>query len=266
MPGKGPRHRLTAKQQATTQKSETEHLLRELLQSKDALTQSKDAQLAMLAQSKDELLRAKDAQLAALVHAKDKLAHFLDAQQAKDEQLLRAVKEAAAAQLMASRTDLCRAAEEATRTVEGVKLRSAVELLAKTHGAQAGTQKGLDILFGRDELLRLLLGAFSENFKLLPVDLERCAAGLYHTLAKELRGSEALCEVHEAFWRSPGERAVLCALLERFAVAYSYVVNDAVVPSPYAALALEVLVGVSMLPARSGGPPAAASLRLGVVV
>jgi hypothetical protein len=237
-------------------------LLRELLQSKDALAQSKDAQLATLAQSKDaqlatlvqskdELLRAKDAQLAALVHAKDELAHFLDAQQAKDEQLLRAVKEAAAAQLAASRADLRRAAEEATRTVEGVKLRSAVEYLAKTHGAQAGAQKGLDVLFRSDEQLRLLLGAFSEQFKLLPVDLERCAAGLYHTLAKELHGSEARCEVHEAFWRSPAERAVLCALLERFAVAYSYVVNDAVVPSPYAALALEVLVGVSMPPART---------------
>jgi hypothetical protein len=213
------RHRRALVQQATLSKKSENALLRERLQSKDALLQSKD----QLLQSKDELLRAKDAQLA------------------KEEELLSAVKKAATSQQRASRADLRRATEEATRTVEGVKLRGVVEYLAKTHGAQAGSQKGLDVLFGSDELVQLLLEAFSVEFKLMPSDLTRCVAGLYHTLSKELHGSESSCEVHEAFWRSPAERAVLCALLERFAVVYSYVVNDAVVPSPDAALALEVL-------------------------
>ena len=240
LPENAPRRRLFATQQAT-RKSETKLLWRELLQSKDELLKAKDAQLATLAQSKD-------AQLATLAQSKDELVHSKDAQLAKDEQLMRALKDAAAAQLLASRADLCRAAEEATRTVEGVKLRSVVEYLAKTHGRQPSAQKGLDALFRDDAQLRLLLEAFSQEFKLLPVDLDRCAAGLYHTLSKELHGSEARCEVHEAHWRSPAERAALCALLERFSVAYSYVVNDCVVPSPFAVPALRVLVGISPLP------------------
>jgi len=255
------------------QVSETELLQRELL-AKDALLQSKDALLATLQakdeqllatmQAKDEqLLQSKDALLATmqakgeqLLQSKDALLATMQAQneqllqskdvmlstmQAQNEQLLQAVKDAAAAQKLALRVDLRRAAEEATRTVEGVKLRSVVEYLAKTHGSQSGAQKGLDALFKDDEQLRSLLVAFSQHFKLLPVDLERCASGLYHTLSKELHGSEARCEVHEAHWRSPAERAALCALLERFAVAYTYVVDEAVVPSPYAEVALAVL-------------------------
>ena len=240
------------------QVSETELLQRELL-AKDALLQSKDALLAkdeQLLQSKDERLRDKDVMLATMQAQNEQLLATLQAKgeqllqakdvmlstmQAQNEQLLQAVKDAAAAQKLALRVDLRRAAEEATRTVEGVKLRSVVEYLAKTHGSQSGAQKGLDALFKDDEQLRSLLVAFSQHFKLLPVDLERCASGLYHTLSKELHGSEARCEVHEAHWRSPAERAALCALLERFAVAYTYVVDEAVVPSPYAEVALAVL-------------------------
>ena len=185
-----------------------------------------EAELLRELLAKDELLlQAKDEQL-----------------QAKDE-LLQAVKDVAAAQKLALRADLRRAADEAMRTAEGVKLRSAVEYVAKTHGsAHAGSaQKGLDVLLKEDEQLQRLLDAFALHFKLLRVDMDRCAAGLYHTLSKELHGSEARCEVHEAHWRSPAERAVLCALLERFALTYTYVVDDAVVPSPYAAVALNVL-------------------------
>ena len=88
--------------------SATEVLFRELLH-------AKEEQLATLAQAKAEVVQSKDEQLAALAHAKDELLRSKDAQLAKDEQLLRAVKDAAAAQLLALRADLSRAAEEATR-------------------------------------------------------------------------------------------------------------------------------------------------------
>ena len=156
--------------------------------------------------AKDEALRAKDEAL----RAKDEVVR------GKDE-TLRAKEAAAAAELRLVRADMRRAADEAVHTLEGVKLRGIVEYLAKVHGKLGGTQQGLDVLFSKDVQLQRVVDAFSKEFKLLPENLKRCSGGLYHTLSKELHGSEASVEVQEAYWRSPGERALLCALLERFA-------------------------------------------------
>jgi hypothetical protein len=238
-------------------------LLRELLHAKDEALQAEKAAAEKVVHAKDEALQAqkevvhaKDEALQAekaaaekVVHAKDEA---LQAQKelvhAKDE-ALQAQKEAAAAELRAMRADLRAAADEAARAVEGVKLRGIVEYLAKTHGRAGGAQHGLDALFRDDSLLQRLVTTFGTSFKLLRADLDRCASGLYHTLSKELHGSEARPEVREAHWRSPAERAVLCALLERFAVTYAYVDPAGVtVQSPYATLAKRVLEGEGELP------------------
>jgi len=88
------------------------------------------------------------------------------------------------------------------------------------------------------------VATFGAEFKLLKADLHRCASVLYHSLCTELHGLEARAEVREAHWRSPAERAVLCAVLERFAVTYAYVdLAGVTVQSPYAALAKRVLEG-----------------------
>jgi hypothetical protein len=229
-------------------------LLRELLNAKDEALQAQKE----VVHAKDEALEAEKAAAEKVVHAKDEA---LQAQKevvhAKDEALqaqkevvhakdeaLQAQKEAAAAELRAMRADLRAAADEATRAVEGVKLRGMVEYLAKTHGRAGGAQQGLDALFRDDSLLQRLVTTFGTSFKLLKADLDRCASGLYHTLSKELHGSEARVEVREAHWRSPAERAVLCALLERFTVTYAYVDPAGVtVQPPYATLAKSVLEG-----------------------
>ena len=151
----------------------------------------------------------------------------------------------AAGELRLVRADMRRAADEAVHTLEGVKLRGIVEYLAKVHGKLGGTQQGLDVLFSKDVQLQRVVDAFSKEFKLLPENLKRCSGGLYHTLSKELHGSEASVEVHEAYWRSPGERALLCALLERFAVTYVYFdLQDQKTESPYAGPAQRALVAV----------------------
>jgi hypothetical protein len=174
--------------------------------------------------AKDETLRAKDETLL------------------KIEETLRAKDETLQAQKAAAAADLRAVADEAARAVEGVKLRGTVEYLSKTHGRAGGAQLGLDALFRDDPVLRRLVTTFGAEFKLLQADMLRCVSGLYHTLSKELHGSEARVEVRDAHWRSPAERAVLCALLERFAVTYAYVdPAGATVQSPYAAPAKRVL-------------------------
>ena len=203
--------------------------MRELLRVKDAVLHAKDEVL----HAKDEALHAKDEAL----HAKDETLH------AKDE-TLRKSEEAAHLQLQLERAAMRAVMSETARTVEGVKLRAMVEYLAKTHGASQGAQTGLSVLFASDAQLRAVVDAFSTEFKLLQVDLERNVSGLYHSLSKELHGSESRIEVREAHWHSSPERAVLCAVLERFCVTYVYVnVDGQVVPSPYTAVAKRVLEG-----------------------
>ena len=199
------------------------------------------ARLRARVNNADELLRAKDE----VVRAK------YEAMRAKDE-AMRAKEAAAAATLQLARADMRRVADDAVRTVEGVKLRGIVEYLAKVHGKPAGTQRGLDVLFSEDLQLRRVVDAFSTEFKLLPEVLSCCSGGLYHTLSKELHGSEARVEVREAYWRSPGERVLLCALLERFSVTYAYFdPQGQETESPYPELAKRALVAV---PPRWGGP------------
>ena len=182
---------------------------------------------------------AEVALLRELVNAKDEV---LQTQKEKAAAELHAQK--AAAELNSTRADLRAATDEAARTVEGVKLRGVVEYVAKVHGRASGAQHGLDALFREDAQLQRIVATFGAEFKLLEADLERCARGLYHTLSTELHGSQALVEVREADWRSPAERAVLCALLERFAVTYAYVdVAGATLQSPYAEPAKRVLEG-----------------------
>jgi hypothetical protein len=195
-----------------------------------------DAEIALLR----ELVNAKDA----LVHKTEEVVHKTEeVVRAKDE-LLCAKEKAAAAELRLARSDLRRAADDAVRTAEGVKLRGVVEYVAKVHSGAVGAQKGLNRLFTSDAQLQKLVAAFSAEFKLLPEVLSRSSEGLYHTLSKELHGSRERVEVHEAHWRSPGERAMLCALLERFSVTYVYMnFQDDEVPSPYAATAKLVLEG-----------------------
>ena len=212
-------------------------LLRELVNKADELVNKAEE----LVRAKDEALRAKDEALRAkdeVVRAKDELVN-------KADEVVRAKEAAAAAELQLVREDMRRAADEAVRTLEGVKLRGIVEYLAKVHGKPGGTQQGLDVLFSTDVQLQRVVNAFSTEFMLLPDILSRCSGGLYHTLSKELHGSEASVEVHEAYWRSPGERALLCALLERFAVTYVYFdLQDQKTESPYAGPAQRALVAV----------------------
>jgi hypothetical protein len=205
-------------------------LLRELVNKADEVVRAKDEAL----RAKDEALRAKDE----LVN--------------KADEVVRAKEADAVAELQLVRADMRRAADEAVRTLEGVKLRGIVEYLAKVHDKPGGTQHGLDALFSNDVRLQQVVNAFSTEFKLLPEHLNRCYGGLYHTLSKELHGSEARVEVHEADWRSPGERALLCALLERFSVTYAYFdPQDQKTESPYAELAKRAMVAV---PPLWGGP------------
>ena len=195
-----------------------------------------DAEIALLR----ELVNAKDA----LVHKTEEVVHKTEEVVRAKEELLCAKDKAAAAELQLARADLRRAADDAARTAEGVKLRGVVEYVAKVHGGAAGAQKGLNTLFASDTQLKKLVAALSTEFKLLPEELTRSTEGLYHTLSKELHGSRERVEVHEAHWRSPAERAMLCALLERFSATYAYVnLQDVEVPSPYAATAKRVLEG-----------------------
>ena len=207
-------------------------LLRELLNVKDKLLQAQKEKADEVVRAKDEVLQAQKEKADEVVRAKD--------------EVLQAQKEKAAAELHVTqlRADLRAAADAAARAVEGVKLRGVVEYVAKVHGRASGAQQGLDALFREDAQLQRIVATFGTEFKLLEADLERCACGLYHTLSKELHGSQALVEVREADWRSPAERAVLCAVLERFAVTYAYVdVAGATVQSPYAEPAKRVLEG-----------------------
>ncbi len=198
------------------------------------------ALLRELVNKAEEVVRAKDEAL----RAKDEVVR------AKDE-VVRAKEAAAAAELQLVREDMRRAADDAVRSLEGVKLRGIVEYLAKVHGKPGGTQQGLDVLFAKDVQLQRVVGAFSTEFKLLPEILNSCSGKLYHTLSKELHGSESSVEVHEAYWRSSGERALLCALLERFAVTYVYFdQRDQKTESPYAGPAQHALVAV---PPHEGG-------------
>ena len=206
------------------------------------------ALLRELVNKADEVVRAKDE----VVRAKDETLHAKDETLRKADEVVRAREAAVAAELQLVRADMRRAADEAVRTQEGVKLRAIVEYLAKVHGKPGGAQQGLDVLFAKDAQLRRVVDAFSTEFKLLPEHLNRCSGGLYHKLSKELHGSEARVEVHETNWRSPGERAMLCALLERFAVTYEYFdAQDQNTESPYAELAKRTLVAV---PPLEGGP------------
>ena len=195
-----------------------------------------DAEIALMR----ELIDAKDA----LVHKTEEVVHKTEEVVRVKDELLCAKDKAAAAELRLVRSDLRRAADDAVRTAEGVKLRGVVEYVAEAHGGAAGAQKGLNALFASDAQLKEVVSAFSAAFKLLPEDLSRSTDGLYHTLSKELHGSRERVEVQEAYWRSPAERALLCALLERFNVTYAYVnIQDDEVPSPYAATAKLVLEG-----------------------
>jgi hypothetical protein len=178
-----------------------------------------------------------------LLASKDEVATLLrnskeEVTQAKDEvaTLLRASKEDALA-LVATRAALRREVDEATRRASGVKLRSVVEHLAHTHGdpSKRGVQQRLDALLMTDVALRAQLQRLSEMFQLRLPDLERCSQSLYHTLSKEMHGSDARVEVRVLSWPAATERAALCALLERFCVTYVYVDeagNEE--PSPYA--------------------------------
>ena len=179
-----------------------------------------------------------------LLNAKDEVVRKTEeVVRAKDE-TMRIAEEAAHLKLQLERAAMRNVMNETARTVEGVKLRAMVEYLAKTHGDSRGAQNGLNAVFASDAQLRAVADAFSTEFKLLQVDLERNVGGLYHSLSKELHGSESRVEVREAHWRSSTERAVLCALLERFCVTYAYVdAGGQVVPSPYAAPAKRVLGG-----------------------
>jgi len=126
--------------------------------------------------------------------------------------------------------------DDAARRASGVKLRSVVEHLAHTHGdlSKRGVQPRLDALLMTDTALRAQLQRLSERFHLRLTDLQRCSQSLYHTLSKEMHGSDAHVEVRAASWPAATERAALCALLERFCVTYTYfdeAGNEG--PSPY---------------------------------
>jgi len=199
-------------------------------------TFSSESLLQQLLASKDEvatLLRTSKDEVATLLRASKE-----EVTQAKDEvaTLLRASKEDALA-LVATRAALRREVDEATRRASGVKLRSVVEHLAHTHGdpSKRGVQQRLDALLMTDMALRAQLQRLSETFQLRLPDLERCSQSLYHTLSKEMHGSDARVEVRVLSWPAATERAALCALLERFCVTYVYVDeagNEE--PSPYA--------------------------------
>jgi hypothetical protein len=171
-----------------------------------------------------------------LLASKDEVATLLRTSKDEVATLLRASKEDALA-LVATRAALRREVDEATRRASGVKLRSVVEHLAHTHGdpSKRGVQQRLDALLMTDMALRAQLQRLSETFQLRLPDLERCSQSLYHTLSKEMHGSDARVEVRVLSWPAATERAALCALLERFCVTYVYVDeagNEE--PSPYA--------------------------------
>lgn len=128
------------------------------------------------------------------------------------------------------------------------------ELRARSISVEEGTQAALDAAAKHDARLRTVIKLLCTRHEVRVVDALRSLATLYHALSKEFHGISGQVSVQEADFTAPGERLVLCALLEAYAVRYAYEAPEGTrSPSPYALLPADMAALGASWRYRGGG-------------
>lgn len=97
-----------------------------------------------------------------------------------------------------------------------------------------GVQPLLDAALVHDAELKSALTLLARRHTQREQDVRACFSKLYHTLSKTMHGVGDAIVVRTADFPAPAERLALCALLERYDVAYKYVDSEGDTSSPYA--------------------------------
>lgn len=109
-------------------------------------------------------------------------------------------------------------------------------VVAGKPATKGGVQKLISAAAQHDPGLRSVVSLLAVRHGLRELDALQCLDNLHHSLSKDFHGTGDEVVVREVDWRADAERLALCALLEAYAVAYSYfdATGEQLQPSPYA--------------------------------
>lgn len=103
---------------------------------------------------------------------------------------------------------------------------------------QVSTPRGVQLLLNaaleHEPELQSVIALLAQRHLQREQDVRTCFGNLYHALSKGMHGVGDVTVVRAADFPAPSERLALCALLELYDVAYTYVDADGDAPSPYA--------------------------------
>jgi hypothetical protein len=121
----------------------------------------------------------------------------------------------------------------------------------------------LDAALKHDPVLQAVVKLLSTRLAQREWDVRQCFGTLYHRLSKELHGAENDLVVREVDFPACPERCAVCALLEAYAMPYTYLnaAGSPVSPSPYALSAAERLAAAAPLARAEAGAGAGAEVE-----